>query len=81
MDSMPFGYAGLITVLVPFLTAKVKNLLPNQWRALVAPVLGGIASAVIALVGGFDLASAIAIGVGAGGVGSSARDLVKDVKK
>ena len=78
METIPFSYAGLITVLIPFVTAKVKNLLPDKWRALVAPVLGAVAAVVIALLGGYDIATAIAIGVGAGGVGSSARDLVKD---
>lgn len=78
MEIIPIGYAGIIAAVIPFVTAKVKNLVPDQWRALVAPVLGAIASVAIALLGGYDIATALAIGIGAGGVGSSARDLVKD---
>ena len=79
MESMPMGYAGLIAMFVPFLTAKVKAIVPNEWRALTAPVLGAVSSVGIALLGGYDIPTALAIGVGAGGVGSSARDLTRDV--
>jgi hypothetical protein len=77
----------IITAAIPFVTAAAKKILKTDtwgerkrgWNGLL-PILIGIASAgVYAHSQGNDWVTSLAIGLGSGGVASSARDIDKNL--
>ena len=83
----PASMIVLITAAIPFVTAAAKKILKTDtwgerkrgWNALL-PIAIGIASAgVYAHAQGNDWVTSLAIGLGSGGVASSARDIDKNL--
>jgi hypothetical protein len=83
----PASIIAIITAAIPFVTAAAKKILKTDnwgerkrgWNALL-PIVIGIASAgVYAHSQGNDWVTSLAIGLGSGGVASSARDIDKNL--
>lgn len=85
----PASIIAIITAAIPFVTAAAKKILKTDewgerkhgWNALL-PIVIGIASAgAYAHSQGNDWITSLAIGLGSGGVASSARDIDKNLTR
>lgn len=79
---------GIITAVIPFATKIVKNWFKTETikdpyrkgiNALIPVVIGIVSSGLYAFSQGQDWLTALAIGLGSGGVASSARDIEKNL--
>lgn len=79
---------GLITAIIPFLTKVVKDVFNTKRfkeptrkgiNALLPIIIGILSSGVVSYAQGMDWKAALAIGLGSGGVASTARDIEKNL--
>ena len=87
----PVSLGALLTAVVPFITAAAKKVLKPQLEriqdeqlrsgvvTLLPLLLGVLSGAAASYAQGTDLVSALAAGLAAGGVGSSVRDVDKNM--
>ncbi len=83
----PASMIVLIIAAIPFVTAAAKKILKTDtwgekksgWNALIPIVIGIVSAGVYAHSQGSDWVTSLAIGLGSGGVASSARDIDKNL--
>lgn len=83
----PASMIALITAAIPFVTAAAKKILKTDkwgekksgWNALIPIVIGIVSAGAYAHSQGNDWVTSLAIGLGSGGVASSARDIDKNL--
>jgi hypothetical protein len=83
----PASMIALITAAIPFVTAAAKKILKTDtwgekksgWNALIPIVIGIVSAGTYAHSQGNDWVTSLAIGLGSGGVASSARDIDKNL--
>ncbi len=83
----PASMIALITAAIPFVTAAAKKILKTDkwgakksgWNALIPIVIGIVSAGAYAHSQGNDWITSLAIGLGSGGVASSARDIDKNL--
>lgn len=83
----PAGIIAIMTAAIPFITAAAKKILKTDrwgekksgWNALIPIIIGIISAGTYAYSQGNDWVTALAIGLGSGGVASSARDIDKNL--
>lgn len=75
---------GIITILLPFIIEQIKKLkfLKKEYVPFVPLVLGALLQVTLALTGivPLPIVTAVAVGMGVGGVGSSGYDCYKKIK-
>ncbi|MCG3204943.1 MAG: hypothetical protein KCHDKBKB_02460 [Elusimicrobia bacterium] len=83
----PASMIAIITAAIPFVTAAAKRILKTDtwgerkrgWNALLPILIGVVSAGVYAHSQGSDWVTSLAIGLGSGGVASSARDIDKNL--
>ena len=83
----PASIIAIITAAIPFVTAAAKKILKTDtwgekrsgWNALIPIVIGIVSAGTYAHSQGNDWVTSLAIGLGSGGVASSARDIDKNL--
>lgn len=83
----PASIIAIITAAIPFVTAATKKILKTDtwgerkrgWNALLPILIGIVSAGAYAHSQGSDWVTALAIGLGSGGVASSARDIDKNL--